>query len=276
MFGKKEFPNLKVMVTRLKRYFKFLVLLTKLNYQKTLEYRLNFWAGILGPVFYTTGYLIYLNTLLSRTPTINGWSFDHMVLLFCCGQLFYYVAWIIYRGSLETFAYTVRDGSFDFALKTPINSRFNVSFREQRLNTVIPLLLNLGLFIYSLRNLAILPINIFLFLILFVCGLFIFYNFVFTLISFTFWVIDSDDLLWFGDDLVRYGAYPLEIYPKIFSLLLITALPVSLVIYVPATAIIGILNWKLGLMSVVMVFVSWFVSQKIWQAGLRRYSSASS
>lgn len=267
---------MKVMATNLKKYLKLFLLFTRLNHLKAMEYRVNFWTALLSPLLYSVGYLIFINVLLAKTPNINGWNFDQMILLFACGQLFYYSAWVFYRAALETFASSVRDGSFDFVLKTPINSRFNVSFREQRLNIIIPFILSIFVLIYSARNMDVSLISIVLFLILFILGLIIYYNFIFTLITLTFWVIDSDELLWFGDDSIRFGSYPMSIYPTFFGLLLLTLIPIMLVIYVPATAFMGILDYKLAILSPVMVVVSWKISQFIWTKGLKEYSSASS
>jgi len=258
------------------KYLKILWLFFRINYLRAMEYRLNFFTAFLPAFFYSVGYLVFMGAILSRVPSVSGWDLDKMLLLFAVSQFVHYTQWIFYRVSLERFSESIRDGSFDSIAKLPINPRFVSSFRVQSPSAIIPFQFSVALFFYSIRNISIGPLDTILFLILLFCGFFIYYNISFALISLAFFIVDADDLLWFADDITRFGSYPLEIYPAAAQFILTFVIPVMLLVYVPTTALMGMVNWTMVIATMVMTVVTWLVSQKIWQLGLKHYSSASS
>lgn len=264
------------LVRKALRYIKLFLLFARINFLWSLEYRVDFLLGFIPSLFYTIGYLFFIGAILGRTPAIVGWNFDQMLLMFATSQLIYYAAWLLYRYSLEDFIDSIRDGSFDFVAKLPINIRFAVSTRWQAPSMIISFLITLGLVIYSLRNIVIDWQGLVLYVFLLVCGFWIYYNIIFFLSTFVFWIVDASDLIWFADDITRFGSYPLKVFPDLLGLVFVSIIPVMLLIYVPVTALLNMLDWRLVAMSLVMVVVTTVVSEKFWQKGLRHYSSASS
>ncbi len=263
-------------VNKLIKYFKLFLLFVKINYLRSMEYRINFVSAFLPSVLYSLGYLVFMGSILDRVPSVSGWDFDKMLLLFAVGQFIYYTQWIFYRSSLAEFSQSVNDGSFDAVAKLPVNTRFMVSFRKQAPNVVVPFVFALLLFIYALRNTTLLIPDVLIFLFLIACGFLIYYNICFTFATLAFYIIDADDLLWFADDITRFGSYPLEIFPPLARAFLLYIVPVMFLAYIPVTALIGIFHWETVFLSIAMVAATTLVSQKFWQMGLRHYSSASS
>lgn len=265
-----------LMVGRIHRYTNLLMLFMKINYLQELEYRVDFFSGIIPQVLYSIGYIAFIGVIFGRTPLLGGWGFDRMLMLFATSQVIYYGSWLLYRNSLEEFVDSVRNGDFDFTVKLPINTRFVVSTRIQTANMIIAFLGAIGLLVYALKGVHIIFSGLLVYIFLLLCGFVIYYNILFTLQSMAFWIIDAADLEWFADDLTRFGSYPAKVYPTLMQYLFTGVIPVLLLCYVPVTAILNELDWKMAVASVVMVILTSFVSQKIWTAGLRTYSSASS
>lgn len=262
--------------TKIKKYLRIYLTYTKINYLEALEYRVSFLSGLLSTTFYTIGYIFFIKTILSRIPTINGWNFNQMLLLYSVSQFAVYLSWAIFRNSLVRLSEAVQTGSFDMDLRFPLSARFLVSFKEQITDLPLPFLVQAYIFAYAANGLHLQILPVILFLFLFICGMIIYYNFLFFIASLSFWVIDGEDLFNFMDDLFSYSRYPMQIFPPPVALIVTFFVPVIFIAYVPTTVLLNILDPKLAIISVFMIFATYFVSEKVWQAGLRRYSSASS
>jgi ABC-2 type transport system permease protein len=264
------------MANNLHKYMRLFLILVKINYLKAMEYRIDFFSTILPTGMYSVGYVVFIGAILTRIPSILGWSFHQMLMLFAVEQLFYYTSWIFYRRSIDAFPTLIRNGTFDMVAKMPINARFMVSFREQSPDVVIPFLGATAVLVYASWGIPFSLTNMAVFCIFLVMGIILLYNIIFALASLSFWTTDADEFIGFVDEVLSFGRYPLKIFPSFVGLFLLAIIPAVLMVYVPATAILGILDWKLGFFSLVMVLVTYYVSERIWRAGLRYYSSASS
>ena len=267
---------MKLMVAKLIRYAKIFLVLAKINYLKAMEYRLDFFSTILPAGIYSAGYVVFIGLILSKVPSISGWTFDQMLVLFAVEQFFYYSGWIFYRRSIDNFPSLIRDGTFDSVSKLPINTRFMVSFRDQSPDIIIPFFVALSLVIYASRNLPLSLSNVAFFALFIVLGMILLYNLLFTVASFSFWTTEADEFVGLIDEVMGFGKYPLKIFPSFVGLFLLTIIPAVLMVYVPASILMGIFDAKLIILFIVVLVLSWIISEKVWQAGLRHYSSASS
>lgn len=267
---------MKPMVINIFRYLKIFFLLVKVNYLKALEYRVDFFSAILPTGMYSLAFITFVYSVMSKTSSIYGWNFDQMLVLFATEQLFYYTGWMFYRRSINTFSTLIRNGTMDMILKTPVNSRFLASFRDQSPEIIIPISGAVAVLFYAARNIALTPGNIILFIIFIIIGVILLYNVLFTMASLSFWTTEADEFVQFTDEILSFGRYPLQIFPGFIGILLLTVIPAILMVYVPATALIGILDLKMIPLSITVLVLTTIVSQKIWHLGLRHYSSASS
>ena len=260
----------------MKKIFKVYLTLVKMNYMKAMEYRLDLLSTLLPTMTYSLGYLVFLKVILSKIPTIAGWDLDKMLLIFGLEQLSFYIAWIFYKKSLEVFYLSIRDGTFDFTIRLPINSKFITSFREHSFDVIPPTFFAIALIVYSLRNTDLSIPGIALGTFLFICGSIILYNLTFAIASIAFLTVEAKDLTDLFNELTSFARYPLAVYPGPMIFVLLFIIPALLFAYVPATVILSMIDWKLVIISISMVFLTHIISNYAWQAGLRRYSSASS
>lgn len=260
----------------IRRYSKIYSFFVKINYLQAIEYRANFVASIIGPLLYGASYILVLNTIINKVPNIAGWSFYQLLTLFSVSQVIYFLSWFFYRPSLGNLPSLVRVGKFDSVAKLPIDTKFLVSFKFQSISSIIPVLLWLAVVVYSLRYLSISLPAMLLFVLFITCGLIILYNITFFAAATCFWIIEADDLVGLIEDVRDFSAYPIKIFPSAVQIVLIFIIPTLLILYVPATAIMNILDWRLAAVSIIMAIVTFIFSNKVWNAGLRHYSSASS
>lgn len=132
------------------------------------------------------------------------------------------------------------------------------------------------LVIYALQGVHLTILMFLLGIFLFFCGVVILYNLLFAVSAVSFWTVESKDLIDLFDEFTNFARYPGEIFPGPVKFILLLVAPVLLFAYVPATAILGFLDWRLAILSITMVIITWGISEKVWQTGLRHYSSASS
>lgn len=267
---------MKRMVNSFKRYLKIFLIFIKMNYLKMLEYRADFFMAFVATAFYSLGYIAFLLAIFNQVSDVSGWDFDKMLTIFSVSQMMFYLSWTFFRYSLSNFHYAIREGNLDSILKLPLKPRFTVTFKDHNTDFPLPFVMALGLFFYSLRNTTLEIQNIFLFLVLLICGFIILYNIFFIFASFSFWIVEGQDLVSLFDEIFSFSRYPKTIFPPAASYFLLTIIPILLMVYVPVTALLNILDWQLGVLAIIMVFVSYYLSEKIWHAGLRHYSSASS
>jgi ABC-type uncharacterized transport system permease subunit len=232
--------------------------------------------AFVATTFYTIGYVAFLGAILGQVPSVSGWNFDRMLTLFAVSQMVVYLSWSLFRFSLSSFSEDVRNGDLDAVLKLPIDARFVISFKKHNTDLLLPLSMAVIILIYSLRNTVVTIPSLFIFILLFICGFIIFYNLLFAFTSLSFWLIEGRDLAVLFEEIFSYSRYPAAVFPKVLSILFSVFFPVLLIVYVPVSGLLNMFDWKLTIWSVAMVFLTWFLSQKIWQAGLRHYSSASS
>lgn len=265
------------LVSSISKYLSVFGLYIKMGYLRMMEYRVDMITHFVASCAYMVGYLSFIGVILSRVQTVAGWNFDQMLTMFAVSQIVVYLSWSLFHYSLSQFSDLIRNGDLDMALKTPINARFIISFKEQGLELPLSLVVAIVTLLYAMRNMTWQWENLGLFIIFLVCGLVILYSLTSGLAAFSFWLVEGEDLVnLFVWDILDFGRYPISVFPPVIAVILTTIIPVLLITYVPVTAILGMLDWRLGLLSLMMVLVTFVVSEKIWQMGLRHYSSASS
>lgn len=264
------------MVNRVYHYLRAYILLLRVNFLRALEYRVDLLTTILPTGIYSVGYIVFLRVILNHVTSVSGWSFSGMLLIFALEQIMYYSTWIFYRASFEYFLDSVRDGNLDSLIKLPINTRFLSTFHEQGISVLPPMASALLLLIIAFQGLPVTVTSATVGIILFLAGQLLMYNISFMAITIAFWTTEASDLVGVFDELAGLARYPKEVFPGPLVIILSLLFPALLFAYVPATAMLDILDFKFVGILAVSLIVSWVASEKFWQAGLRRYSSASS
>lgn len=264
------------MVRSISKSVKIFWLFMKANLLTGLEYRFDFITGIIPTLAYMFSYLIFMQVIFAKIPTINGWSFNAMVTLFALEQVFYYSTYLLFKPSLGNFSSSIKDGTLDASLRLPANTRLLVSFKDQTPDMLPSVGIAFIFLFYSLQGVSLGFENIFLFLILSICGFIILYNIMFIFASLAFWLTESDELVDLAGEISQLGRFPPSIFPLAAQFVMFFIVPAALMIFVPASALLGTLDPRLAVLAVIMTAVTYLLSKIIWQKGLKQYSSASS
>jgi ABC-2 type transport system permease protein len=259
-------------------FLKLISAFFKVNVQMSLAYRTDTVINILLNLFWLGWELLSLNIIFSNTRTLGGWGFGELVALLGVFRLVNTMMMALIWPNTERFNASVRDGSLDYTLLQPASSMFLITFSRITVWRIWDLLLAVTLIITGihLAGDTATPFSILNFLALTLSGTVIIYSLWIVLIAFTFWFVKFDNNVTILQALMDAGRYPATVYPAWLRLIVTFVVPIAVATTVPVQALRGELTgWQvLGLLGVGVVSV--LVASRVWQAGVRRYSGASS
>jgi ABC-2 type transport system permease protein len=250
----------------------------KVNVQMTLAYRTDTIVNILINLMWLGWELLSLNIIFHNTTTLGGWNLGELIALLGVFRLVnMLVAGLIWPNT-EKFNASVRDGSLDYTLLQPVNSLFQVSFSRMVIWRVWDLVLGAVLIFLGIRlsGGATAPINLVSFLLLTISGAMVIYSLWIVLIAATFWFIKFDNNVTILQALMDSGRYPATIYPGWLRVIVTFVIPIALATTVPLQALRGDLNGWQMLLFLGVSAASFLVASRVWRAGIKKYSGASS
>ncbi|MGH7736618.1 MAG: ABC transporter permease [Candidatus Tyrphobacter sp.] len=255
----------------------------RINLLTLLEYRANFVMWGAFTIVYHAVALGALYVTMRQFPSMNGWTFREMFLLYALwmaghelhNALFFQVV------SVPEF---VREGGFDRFLVRPLDALFQVLIVPQQ---TLPdgLILSLVTLAIAIPFAGLHPsVLLVLFAILVVCGgALIDLGISLAVATLSFWFVRVDTLRWAVMSLEQdFTRYPISIYARGVRLVLAFVLPFAFMNYFPAsfllhktstglgvTAAVGVLTPAIGLALTVLAYA-------FWRTGLRRYQGTGS
>jgi ABC-2 type transport system permease protein len=267
-------------------YLRLLNTLLKVNLEQDLAYRADAVVNILVNIMWLGWELLSLGIIFSNTTALGGWGVGELIALLGVFRLVNTLMASIVWPNTEKFNTGMRDGSLDYTLLQPAPSLFLISFTRIVIWRVWDLVLAVVLLVVGLNisaaeasagsgaspTLA----NFLSFALLLASGMMIFYSLWIVMMAFTFWFIRFDNNVTILQALLETGRYPATIYPSWLRLMVTFVVPIALATTVPLQALRGeLLWWQVWVFFGVAIAVV-ATAFRIWRAGLRRYSGASS
>jgi len=259
-------------------YAKLLTTLVKINIQQELAYRANALINILLNLMWLGWELLSLSIIFSNTATLGGWGPGELIALLGVFRVVNTLMAALIWPNTEKFNAAMRDGSLDFTLLQPANSQFLVSFSRIIIWRVWDLVLAIVLIVtgISMSGGGTTPLNLLSFVLLVASGSVIIYSLWIVMIAFTFWFVKFDNNVTILHALMDAGRFPATVYPPWLRLILTFVVPVAVATTVPLQALRGDLLWWQVLLFLGVGAASFLVASRVWKAGVRRYSGASS
>ena len=250
----------------------------KVNVQMSLAYRADTVVNILLNLMWLGWELLSLNSIFSNTETIGGWGFGELIALLGVFRLVHTLMIALIWPNTEKFNQSIRDGSMDYTLLQPINSMFLVTFSRITVWRAWDLVLAMVLITIGINMSGdtITPLNILTFLLLTVSGAIVIYSLWIVLIALTFWFTKFDNNVTILQALLDAGRYPVTVYPVWLRIIVTFVIPVAVATTIPLQALRGDLSPGRVLMFLLIGIGSFLVASRVWKAGLKRYSGASS
>ena len=244
----------------------------------SLAYRADTVVNILLNLMWLGWELLSLNIIFSNTDTIAGWGFGELIALLGVFRLVHTLMIALIWPNTEKFNQSIRDGSMDYTLLQPINSMFLVTFSRITVWRAWDLILATVLIVIGINMSGdiITPLNILTFVLLTVSGAIVIYSLWIVLIALTFWFTKFDNNVTILQALLDAGRYPVTVYPVWLRVIVTFIIPVAVATTVPLQGLRGELNLSRVIMFLAIGAVSFLIASRVWRAGLKRYSGASS
>lgn len=257
---------------------KLLSAFLKVNLQMALAYRADTVVNILLNLMWLGWELLSLNIIFSNTETIGGWGFGELISLLGVFRLVNTMMIALIWPNTEKFNQSIRDGSMDYTILQPVNSMFLVTFSRITVWRIWDLLLAIALIAIGI-NLSgdfVTPLSILTFILLAISGVIVIYSLWIVLIALTFWFTKFDNNVTILQALLDAGRYPSTVYPVWLRIIVTFLIPIAVATTVPLQALRGDLDAGRIAMFIAIGMAGFLVASRVWKAGLKRYSGASS
>jgi ABC-2 type transport system permease protein len=259
------------------QFFRLFTTFLKVNIQQDLAYRADAVVNMALSLMWLGWELTALGIIFSNTKELGGWGPSELIALLGVWRLVNVMMATIVWPNTEKFNNGVRDGSLDYTFLQPANSQLLISISRIVVWRAWDLLLALVLITVGITiggTMTTAP-NVIAFLCLALSGAMIIYSLWIVLISFTFWFTKFDNNVTIMAALMDAGRYPAQVYPVWLRAIVTFIIPIAVATTVPLQALRGDLQWWQIVGFLVIGVVVFFVSTRIWKAGVRRYSGAS-
>ncbi len=250
----------------------------KVNLQMALAYRVDTAVNILLEVLSLAWELLSLAIIFSNTQTLGGWNLGALISLLGVFHLVNALMFILIWPNTEKFNTSVRDGTLDYTFLLPADSMFLVTFSRMVIWRAWDLVLGAVLIIVGMKMSGLgtsLP-QVASFLLLAVSGVLILYSLWIVMIAATYWFTKFDNNTTILQALLDTGRYPASVYPFWLRVIITFLIPVAVATTVPMQALRGELSIAQIALFLCVSAAAFFIASRIWKAGVKKYSGASS
>jgi ABC-2 type transport system permease protein len=261
------------------RYWGIYTALWKNSVTREMMFKGNFLLWILVEVLWFGLQLAFISVIYLHTDQIGTWTKWEVMLLVGASHFIQQVFQAFFLVNCTNLSELVRTGKLDFLLLLPVNTRFVVSLRQVDLGSFVNAASAVAVMAYAARQLHLAPgaAQILGFAALCAVGILIHYSLMFTLATISFWTVRAQGIVWGYYNLFQIARMPDEAFRGWFKAVFTYALPMLLVVNVPARVLADKLNSREPLLLLLgMGVVCALVSEWVWRLSVRRYTSASS
>ncbi len=248
-----------------------------------MQYRVSFLLQTAG-VFLVTGIeFAGLWALFARFGNLRGWTVAEAALFYGLVNMTYAIADGVARG-FDVFAGTIKAGDFDRLLLRPRSTVLQLSGQELTLRRLGRFLQGLAALLWATHALAVpwSAAEVLLLLAAMAGGVCLFFGIIILQATTCFWTTEGLEV-W--SSLTSGGCYaaqyPLSIYRSWFRKFFLFVVPLGCVTYLPVIGILHrpdplgspvVLQWLAPAAGVIFLLVS----LRVWQFGVRHYTSTGS
>ncbi len=255
-----------------------LAALFKINLQMSLAYRADTLVNILLNLMWLGWELLGLSIIFSNTTQLAGWGIGEMIALMGVFRLVNMLMASLIWPNTEKFNTSIRDGSLDYTLLLPVNSLFLTTFSRMVIWRAWDLVLATALIVVgvNMSGGGATPLRLLSFMLLTGTGAMIIYSLWIVMIAATFWFVKFDNNVTILQALLDAGRYPANVYPVWLRMIVTFVVPIAVATTVPLQALRGELTFLQILLYLGVSLAAFVVASRIWKAGMKKYSGASS
>jgi ABC-2 type transport system permease protein len=220
-------------------------------------------------------FFLFLYFLIVGAGSLVGYNTNQIIFFFLTFNIVDVVCQFLFR-QVYSFRTLIVNGDFDFILLKPVNVLFRSLLGGadvMDLLTIPPLIL---VTIYFANLLHPSLSQIILYIVLLLNAFVIATSFHIAVLAFGIITLEVDHIVMIYRDLTNLGKLPIDIYKQPLKGILTYLIPVGLMMTIPAKAMFGMVGMGAVALSFAVGLLVFYLSLKIWNFALKKYTSASS
>jgi ABC-2 type transport system permease protein len=242
-----------------------------------MEYEASFWIMAVTAIVSQGIGIVFLWAIFRNVPTINGWRFWDVVLIYGLVVIAEAVSQLFAQGTWSL-AWVVNSGGLDAVLIRPLSPVLQILGSQVSMAGLGNLTLGIGLLAGAVAHVDVhwSPMVIALGVVFLVSACLIKIGINLLTASSAFWLKTTWPMLPFSmHTLGELARFPLNIYGVGVRLVLSVALPFAFVSFYPATSLLdtGAPRW-VGLLTPAVAAYCLWLGAWVFRRGLRRYESS--
>lgn len=207
---------------------------------RALAYRLNFLLSMLISLGFNVLFPLVTILIYSSGAGFPGWDFYEVLLIQSVYTLSLGLASIMFSGVLWTTMQHIREGSFEVVLLKPLDPLFFLVASNFDPGSAGLVLGGGIMFWVSLANAGPVPLSsIPLFLLLFAAGFAVMAGMQMIMAATSFKWVGNSRIPEIFDSVMTFGKYPINIFPPIIKGISTFLIPVGMIGFFPASALLG-------------------------------------
>lgn len=264
---------------KIKQYLKLYPLYFAQNLKSRMEYRLDFFIGLLGFFFLQTCGVVFITLIFSSIPNLKGWSFYEVLFIYGFAQIPRGLDHI-FTDNLWLYAgWKISKGEMDRLLTRPLNPLFQLIAERFQPDGIGEFLIGIILSVIAVINLditftfgkVIAVVITVIFGALTITGIKIFFT------AFSFWVKRSQSYLYTAYNFNEFCYYPISIYNNVIQFILTFIIPFAVTSYFPSAYFLEKESFSTGFIFPIVISITTFsIAYNFWKIGLKHYESAGS
>jgi ABC-2 type transport system permease protein len=265
-------------MTSLTRYAGIWLAQVRYSTVREMMFKSNFILWIVVELSWFGLQLSFVQFLYLQVNSIAGWSRWEMVLLVSTNFLVQQIFQTFLMINLTKLPELIRTGKLDFFLAQPAPAQFLISTRNFEPGSVVNTVIAAIVCVISIAHLDV-PLSragLAIYPLLVGCGVLIHYSLLLMLMSLAFWMTRAQGFINAYYNVFQIARLPREAFSGFVRFAFTWTVPLLLIANVPARTLLYGLNAQdiVGMLCATAALVA--VSTTVFQAGLRRYGSASS
>ena len=246
----------------------------RIRLQRNMAYRADFIIGLVITVLNAAGGPVFQFVLFTNTKGYPGWNLTQVILFQGMALIFAGIRGMLFGNVFANVTTMSWRGDFDRLLilpHKPIKLLLSSGFDLGSIGILLTgLCLTVGAGIKL--NVTVNALDILLVLAGIFCGLLLYMAFLIFYCTLLIMVTRNDRIEEIINALFSFSGYPLEIFPRVMSVVLSTVLPFMVIAYFPSQVLLGRATASI-VPGMLACFALFGLSLWLWNLKLKRYTS---
>lgn len=258
---------------------RILATLLRCRVSRQMMYRLSFWTAFFVDLTYFLIQLLTFAAIFRQIDTIGDWKLPHMAIFLGTFTMLDALYMCTYFFGVLAIPDKIRTGALDLYLTKPVSALFLVSVEHMDFGSILLTIPGLMMVGWGVRALGLqLTVGMVAGYVALFAGMFLLMYCVMVVLRVAaFWLVRINAFNELENALVEFSfRVPGVVYQGVWKLLLYILLPYGLMATIPTQFLTGGMRLEHWLLVAGVLAGFWVGMTLLWQAGLRRYGSASS